>query len=113
MTSAFAITVSQSSDAIDACDSEAVAGYEIKSTPMPDRATTPEADPVMEAARQAKSTVLDRYGSDARFNGVGIALVDGKTGLKINWSRGPVPKGETMVDNVPVRHVVIGRVRAL
>ncbi|MEI8144532.1 MAG: hypothetical protein WCH83_03615 [Alphaproteobacteria bacterium] len=78
---------------------------------MPDPAMTPEADP-MDAARRAKSTVLDRYGSNVRFNGVGIALVDGQTGLKVNWLRGPVPKGETMVDNVPVRHVVTGRVTA-
>ncbi len=67
----------------------------------------------LDQARAAKSKVFDLCRARARVVGVGIAKVSDGYGLKVNLEEPPLPGVvlPAVVDDVPVRVTVVGKVR--
>lgn len=84
----------------------------------PDRAgerpqSTPAEPPDRDAARAAKRLLGERFADDPRVNGIGITRWRGAYAVRVNVvDEADQPELPEVVDGVPVRIAVIGRITA-
>jgi len=68
----------------------------------------------LDTVRAAKTALTEQLAHDNRVNGIGITGSNGDYGIKVNIvDAADAPELPTEIDGVPVKVVVIGRVRAL
>lgn len=71
---------------------------------------TSAAPATLERARAAKETLRERLASLSELRGIGIAVLDGGYGVKVNLLRQPETPIPQEIDGVPIVIDIVGRV---